>query len=232
MMMMMMMMMMMIVVAVGDDVFGFIGTDFYSKWHPYCIEMRIKPCKGDWEAFNQIMGLVLRQPWHAIQTSPPWKYTSVCTIHYSRKKIREICCHAVAAAKINCGCCPPHQDPCVTQSCWVLKHEAMMNAPSLWDSVPFASTTTPPMSAILVYCYIPFLHDVSVSFLLPLVNWISWPSASVQGLCHPHGCAAPPTHERVKESTFYMILQITTTDTPVHQSDSWQSETEQTSHPL
>lgn len=78
-----------------------------------------------------------------------------------------------------------------------------MNAPSLWDSVPFASTTTPPMSAILVYCYIPFLHDVSVSFLLPLVNWISWPSAFVQGLCHPHGCAAPPTHERVKESTLY-----------------------------
>lgn len=30
-MMMMMMMMIVVVVAVGDDVFGFIGTDFYSK---------------------------------------------------------------------------------------------------------------------------------------------------------------------------------------------------------
>jgi hypothetical protein len=161
--------------------------------------MRIKPCKADWEAFNQTMELVFRQPWHVIQTSPLWKYTTVCTIEFSRKKIRETCSHAVAAAKINCGYCTPHQGPCAMPSCWVPKLRVMMNALFLWDNAP--STSIPTISEILVCSCIRFLYDVSVSFLLPLVNWISWPSAFGQELCHQHGYVAPPAH--VNNSTFW-----------------------------
>lgn len=189
-------------------------TGFYSKWRPCCIEMRIKPCKEDWEAFNQTMELAFRQPWHAIQTSPPWRYTSVCTIEFSQKKTRETCSHAVAAAKINCGYCTPHHGamgPCAMLSCWAPKLMAMINAPFLWDDAPSASITT--ISEILACSCIRFLHDVFVSVLLPLVNWISWPSAFGQELCHQHGCVAPPAQVQQFNNLTRVIMYIVMRET-------------------